>query len=267
MLQVNEFIESRAIQCKLEVHRTVYHCGMDSHISIVKHGERDYIYVISREACKKLHTTGILQFDNHVISGIKINNTTTHPMLYAGYLGNDGRCNGAAYSDPYGDWESVVVQGTLKITIQEQNARVNLNTDLIYLRSGTPCTLSDATCIDVEGGHTFWNTIPTTNCKFYQYSILYEGYANQVEDLVNSRIQTIYSLVTKESTFALMIKNAVGVCGYTVLRTEHPKLVIFETVNGESFADNYKLSIDNLDIFAYLNSKLQATLESIQKRT
>ena len=52
-------------------------------------------------------------------------------MLYAGYLGNDGRCNGAAYSDPYGDWESVVVHGTLKITLQEQSARVNLNTDLI----------------------------------------------------------------------------------------------------------------------------------------
>ena len=219
------------------------------------HGERDYIYNISREACKKLRITGILQFDNHVISGIKINSTTTHPMLNAGYLDNDGSCNGAAYSDPYGDWESVVVQGTSKITFQEQSARVNLNTDLICLRSGPPCTLSDATYIDVEVGHTFWNTIPTTNCKFYQYSILYEGYASKVEDLVNSRIQTIYLLVTEKTTFLLMIKNAVSVCGYTVLRTEHPKLIIFKTVKGESFADNYKLSIDNIDIFAYVNSK------------
>ena len=73
---------------------------MYSHISIVKHGERDYIYDISRETCKKLHTTGILQFDNHVICGIEINSTTTYPMIYPGYLGNDGRCNGSAYSDP-----------------------------------------------------------------------------------------------------------------------------------------------------------------------
>ena len=64
-----------------------------------------------------------------VISGIKINSTTAHPMFYVSDLGNDGRCNGAAYSDPYGDWESVVVQGTLKITLQKQSARVNLNTD------------------------------------------------------------------------------------------------------------------------------------------
>ena len=52
-----------------------------------------------------------------------------------------------------------------------------------------------------------------------------------------------------------MIKSSVNVCGYTVLQTEHPKLVIFETIKGESFADNYYLNIDNLDIFKYVNSK------------
>ena len=109
LLQVNEFTETQAIQCKLEIHRTVYYCGMYSHISIVKHGEREYIYDISSEACKKLYKTGILEFNNHIISGIKINSTTSHPMLYAGYVDNKGTCNGAAYSDPYGDWESVVV--------------------------------------------------------------------------------------------------------------------------------------------------------------
>ena len=46
LLQVNESTETQAIQCKLEINRTVYYCGMDSHISIVKHGEREYIYDI-----------------------------------------------------------------------------------------------------------------------------------------------------------------------------------------------------------------------------
>ena len=255
LLQVNEFSETQAIQCKLEIHRTVYYCGMYSHISIVRHGEREYIYDISRETCKKLYTTGILELNNHVISGIKINSTTSHPMLYAGYVDNEGKCNGAAYSDPYGDWESVVVQGTIKITLQEQKARVNLNNNLIYLRSGTHCTLSEATCIDVEGGYTFWNSIPTGNCKFHQYSILFEGYANKIDDLVSNRVQSVYSLVTEETTFALMVKSSTNVCGYTILQTEHPKLVIFETVKGESFAENYGLSTDNLDIFTYMNSK------------
>ena len=214
---------------------------MYSHVSIVKHGEHEYIYEISKQACKQLYITGILKFGNHIISGVKINSTTTRPMLFARHLDNEGRCNGASYSDPYGDWESVVVQGTLKITIQEQKARVDLSNNLIHLRSGTPCTLSDATCMDVEGGHTFWNPIPVSNCKFDKYSILYEGYANKMNDLNHNH--------------ALMIKSAESVCGYTVFRTEHPKLVIFENVKGESFAGSYKLAVGNVDLFAYVNSK------------
>ena len=49
-----------------------------------------------------------------------------------------------------------------------------------------------ATCVDVEVGHMFWNTIPAINCKFHQYSILYEGYANKINNLVSHRVQTVY---------------------------------------------------------------------------
>ena len=52
-----------------------------------------------------------------------------------------------------------------------------------------------------------------------------------------------------------MIKSVESVCGYTVFHTEHPKLVIFETVKGESFAGNCKLAVDNVDLFAHVNSK------------
>ena len=105
LLQVTEFVETRAIQSKLVIHRTIFYCGMYSHVSIVKHGEHEYIYDISRQACWKLYITGILKFGNHIVSGIKINSTTPRPMLFAGYLDNEGRCNGAPNSDPYGDWE------------------------------------------------------------------------------------------------------------------------------------------------------------------
>ena len=38
-----------------------------------------------------------------------------------------------------------------------------------------------------EGGHTFWNPIPVSNCKFHKYIILYEGYANKINDLIHNR--------------------------------------------------------------------------------
>ena len=130
-----EFAETRAIQCKLEIHRTIYYCGIYSHISIVKHGEHEYIYDTSKEAGERLYETGFIRFKNHIIGGIKVNSTTTHPMVYAGYVNSDGKCNGSAYSDPYGDWEWVVVLGTLKITLQEQKAKVDLNMNYSILRA------------------------------------------------------------------------------------------------------------------------------------
>ena len=62
------------------------------------------------------------------------------------------------------------------------------------MRSGTHCMLSDAACIDVQSGYTFWNSIPTNNCNFHYYSILYEGYRNEIDDLVHNRVQAVYSL-------------------------------------------------------------------------
>ena len=86
LVQINEFVSTKVFQCKLEIHRTIYECGMFSHNSIVENGEIDYIYEISREKCKQAHETGILRFDNHVISGLRVNYTSTHSITYAGSL-------------------------------------------------------------------------------------------------------------------------------------------------------------------------------------
>ena len=43
LLQINYYTETRIIQCKMEIHRTIYHCGMNPHISIVLNGENEYI--------------------------------------------------------------------------------------------------------------------------------------------------------------------------------------------------------------------------------
>jgi len=44
-------------------------------------------------------------------------------------------------------------------------------------------------------------------------------------------------------------------CGHTLIRTEHPKLIIFETTFGvEVFKSSGFIAI-NIDIFTYVNSK------------
>ena len=39
LIQLNEFNNIKIIQCQVEIHRTLYYCGMHSHVSIVRNGE------------------------------------------------------------------------------------------------------------------------------------------------------------------------------------------------------------------------------------
>ena len=43
----------------------------------------------------------------------------------------------------------------------------------------------------LSGNYTFWKSIPVGNCKFYQYSIFFEGYANKIDDLLNNLVQSV----------------------------------------------------------------------------
>lgn len=66
---------------------------------------------------------------------------------------------------------------------------------------------------------------------------------------------TIYTLTTQDITFALTQTHSYVICGYTIIGTEHPKLFIFKTRQGSVFISRTGTSIDNLDIFVYVNSK------------
>ncbi|KYN19400.1 hypothetical protein ALC57_08270 [Trachymyrmex cornetzi] len=256
LLQLSKFESIEVIQCKVSINRFIYYCGMHSHLSTVRNAQAEYILEITAEQCKKMHLTGIFSFDIHnYIYGLKVNQTTMRPTIFAGSANSDGRCSGAQYSDLYGAWDNVIVQGTTTITLTSYQTSINLETNQIRLKSGTICPYTDATCMDIDGGHTFWKTLPTDHCKFNHYDVLYEGYANRMVDTFFEHPQIVYSLSTQDITFALTRTGEEPVCGYTLIKTEHPKLLILETKKGESFTTKRRLSTENLDIFTYINSK------------
>lgn len=71
----------------------------------------------------------------------------------------------------------------------------------------------------------------------------------------SSQYPIVYSLTTKEITFALSKRSEYNVCGYTLVQTEHPKLLVVETPKNNPFTTKTGLFVNNLDIFAYINSK------------
>lgn len=255
LLQLSDYQYTDVIQCKVEISRTIFYCGMHSHISAVQNGQHQYLLDINHLQCTQMHREGAITLgQNNFITGLKINSTVHRSLTMAGTIGHDGKCAGIQYSDPYGTWDNVVVQAVAKITLKTGTAAVKLAAGKIKLQSGTVCELTEGFCIDMNDGQTFWQPMPTPTCNFDQYDVLYQGNAVKTRSY-DGQAPTIYSLTTQDITFALTTTTEQHLCGYVLLRTEHPKLFILETNKGRTFKEKSKIPISNLDIFTYVNSK------------
>jgi hypothetical protein len=142
----------------------------------------------------------------NLIVGLRDNATMIKSLVLAGKLTNDGNCQGTQYIDPYGTWEGVVVQATVKISLRSGTVPVRIEANKILLKSGTACAFNEGTCLDPEDGYTYWQPHPPFPCKFDQYDVLYEGIATKIHEtkLDNKVTQPIYALTTQEVTFALI---------------------------------------------------------------
>uniref|UniRef100_A0ABD2W557 Sema domain-containing protein n=1 Tax=Trichogramma kaykai TaxID=54128 RepID=A0ABD2W557_9HYME len=253
LLQLNSFDRVATIQCKVEIHRTIYYCGVLNHLFAVEHGIAEYVHEVNRETCQRMYDSGVYYHGHHMINGMKVNQMTMHSINFAGSALNGGICYRGNYADPYGSWEDVVVQGMVKITVQEQYAKVDLDNNKVHFRSGVSCQFSSEHCIDQEGGNSFWRSLPRDNCNFNRYSILYSGLAERISD--PDEENKVYTVTTEDITFRLSARKTDNLCGYSIISTEHPKLFIFETVRGRSFARSSAIDPTNLDLFSYVNSK------------
>jgi len=55
LLQLSDY--DRVQQCKMKVDRTIFCCGMHSHIFAVQNGHKVYLQILSNTACQQLHET------------------------------------------------------------------------------------------------------------------------------------------------------------------------------------------------------------------
>lgn len=255
LMQLSDFDKTPAIQCKVEVDRTIYYCGMHSHVSIVQNGRREYLQEIGEHACKRLHDSGSFRIADAIVDGIVKNATNLRSVTLAGSAAVDADCTGTQYTDGYGNWENVVVQAILRITLKTFEMPVKRSTGQAILPSGAQCKLAHGYCLDSEGSETFWTPLTVDHCHFDRYDIIYEGLATKLSPKANQTTPTIYTVTTKDTTFALAKTTDFDICGYKLTQTEHPKLFILETTKGRTFQTRSKIAVDNLDIFLYVNSK------------
>jgi len=255
LMQLADYDKTAVTQCKIEIDRTINYCGMHSHVSAVHNGRREYLLEIGEQACKRLHDTGAISIGNAVLDQVVKNTTNLRSAMLAGSVSVDGRCAGSQYSDGYGSWENVIVQASIKITLRTFTASVKRSTGKVLLPTGTQCDLTQNYCIDADGAENYWSSLPVDSCHFDRYDILYQGLAVKLTPKDVQATPVIYTVTTQETTFALAKASELSLCGYNLIQTEHPKLFILETQEGRTFKTKTKISVDNLDIFSYVNSK------------
>lgn len=255
LIQVSDYSRTRVTQCRVEIDRTIFYCGMHSHISLVSNSRKQYIQELGNDACRRVHETGTLALSTVVVDRVTTNATSYRSVTLAGKAGIDGTCRGADYTDGFGTWDNVVVQAVIRIVLKDFEASVKRSSDELILPSGVRCPASARSCQDADGAETYWTPLPADTCHFDKYDILYEGLATRLSAQGNQTTTIIYTVTTGETTFALTRAGEFSVCGYKLFRTEHPKLLILETQQGRTFKPRSRISVDNLDIFSYVNSK------------
>ena len=255
LMQLSDYNPISARQCRVEVDRTVYYCGMHSHVSIVNNGRRQYIRELGADACRRLHETGTLTISTATVDKLSANSTNWRSITLAGRTAADGNCWGAQYTDSYGTWDNVVVQATAKISLRTFEANTKQSTGEIILPSGARCAVNDRVCFDTDGSETYWEMTPPDSCHFDRYDILYEGLANKLSPAQGQTTPVVYTVTSRDTTFALTKSGETSVCGYKLFKTEHPKLLVLETQRGRTFKSRSRVSVKDLDMFAYVNSK------------
>lgn len=65
LLQLSDYSYTEVIQCKVEISRNNYHCGMHSHISAVHNGRADYVQETGYSQCLRMFQDGTLSFGDN----------------------------------------------------------------------------------------------------------------------------------------------------------------------------------------------------------
>lgn len=254
LLETVEFQDINVFQCKIKVKRFVRRCSLLGYLEPVENGIQEYLLDISQTDCQRIHDTKSFMYDSsHILFDLKANDTTDQGVYLAGNA-IDNSCNTGSFSDRYGSWSKVNVEAIISVTLNNFVAEVDLSKNKLVLRSGVVCEFDKMTCIDSEGGHTFWHPIKNVDCIIDKYNILYDGYVEKIHSVNNNISEIIYTINKMDSLFSLSEIGRFNDCGELLIRTEEPKLFI--RILDNNYHNQFRQSRHKkVDLLLYMNVK------------
>ncbi|XP_063989692.1 uncharacterized protein LOC135168981 [Diachasmimorpha longicaudata] len=255
LMQLNKYEHIEINECRVQIERTIHHCGMFSHVSIVQNYHREYFVELDQHECERLHHSNSLAVSHNIfIDNLVRNALNSRPITLAGRTSTTGSCKGTQYSDPFGTWDDVIVNALVRIFYTSYTSTIELQTNKVALNSGAKCDFLSGSCMDSTGTQAFWSVKPKKDCKFDEYTALYRGPATRIEATANE--PPTYIVTTEDFTFSLEQRARVSTCGYILIQTEIPKLFIIESVIGTTFPTNRIIETENVDLIQYVNAKI-----------
>lgn len=258
LLQQDLYATANLKLCKVTVRRTAYYCGMHSHVSVLPQGDADYMYEVGREQCRDLHSLKVFNFQGHLIRDVSPDKLTVRHVVLAGSVSETGYCTGGYYSDRFGTYEYALVRAQITIELRQMTGRVDMEQGKVIIPSGISCRYLKGYCLDTIFGETVWDAIDERECPAVKYTVLYEGSSKWVTRPSSGSPPTNLTTVIVEqqdTSFALDLVDVVVMCNTAIFRTEHPRLLITEGINGMFVFNKRSGSPDDLDMLTYVNSK------------
>lgn len=241
--------------CRVKVARRICYCDWQGYASTIE--ESTYYEPVSREACEEMVAHGRFEFEKIVLRDLLPNATNYRSLTVVGEMESDGDCSGGTYTSNDKVYKKAVVMAKVELDFSERTAQANVDTKEIHLPSGTRCLLASARCIDANQNNAYWIYTPRPTCDFEQYAVLFEGKGVRVSDNITHSPDVYFGNSSKEIQFGLTRVGEFSLCGYKVIRTEHPKLYIAEYAPGRGPPARPGINVEDVILTAYFNTKIQ----------
>lgn len=256
LLQYTEREDTDVRQCRIWVDQNIARCGMFSHVSIVNYGETTFVRDISKDLCEDLIRYGQFKYGDSIVDGLNVNVTNNRTIVVAGQLKDSGKCEGVAFASEGHDYENVVVTAKLEIDFSDYMAAASKTKNELILANGLRCPYTQGRCRDGQGNYNFWTTKPRSSCGFEEYVVVFEGEGTRVTDGASDNRTLYFANSTDNVQFGLAKVGKTDLCGYRIIHTEHPKLMILEAGPERGFAKRKTLAVHEILQDAYFNTKI-----------
>lgn len=260
IVQQTPFRSTNVKQCGVTIKRSIHHCGMHSHTSLI---EGSYSYDVRRigysECTRIFESRSYRLSENIILQELTPNTTHRGETVVIGSL-EGSSCSGGTYTTTNRAWKNVIVKMEYEIVLNEYQAQVDLSRDIISLRSSLSCKYSSGECIDSLSGSVSWKTLDKTVCLQDEYKVLFTGMVNETAQIGNfsDSSASLFSTEKDSAFFTIRATRTTTICGLDAYETDHDRVYVVRLNSQTPLFSSEIIENRDADLFTYYNSKITA---------